>query len=458
MLPAGALALGLFAAVPAFKAHAATPTPAASEGDSTALEGHVALLGGDEINLGPLQAATATAPSPKNPDLSVSGVLQCGPDKACATPAITSINVVADTAKAFVPGFVGAGASVAHTDCNPNANVLPTKFEDATLSGASACSNIAHVEIGGKSGIVADAVSVQSLTQSCTANPVGNTSVLDLWLGGQEIGPFNTNTIPPNSTIALGSPGNGIAEIILNEQIPEHFSGGKATHGHGMIVNAVHIITFKPFNQLVSADVIIGHTHTDALCIESVTPLPKPSGVEIDKEVVGLGLGPTYSADPGTTFSYTVSLGNNTKCGITNVTDLLPVGFTLVSGSGPLGTPSTSSAPNGAETVTWTNSTGFPGSPDPLVETLNVEISPTEAPGNYVNIVDVLSECGENAGSSPPVTVPKPAAGVSALPPAAPAAVLTSPNTGASIPSGGGVAALGLLLLPAARLLRRRIR
>jgi uncharacterized repeat protein (TIGR01451 family) len=453
LLSGCALAVGLFATVPAFKAHAQTATPAVAEGDSTALEGFVALLGGDKINLGQVQAAASTAPSPLNPNLSVAGALQCGGDKACATPAITSLSVIADTAKTFVPGFKGAGPSVAHTDCNPSATVLPNHFVDGVLTGANACSNIAHVEIGGKAGIVADAISVQSLTQTCAATPVGNTSVVDLFLGGNEIGPFNTNTIPANTVIPVGSPGNGIAQVILNEQIPEYYSGGKANFGHGMIVNAIHVVTFKPFNQVLSADVIIGHTHTTALCNETQVPLPKPNGVLIDKEVVGLGPGPQYSADPGTTFQYTISLANNAKCGITTVTDILPIGFTLVSAAGPLGTQSVGSAANGTQTLTWSNSTGFPTTPDPLLETITVKISPSEAPGNYLNVVDVLSECGENAGTSPPVTVPKAAAAVSALPPAAP---VTAPNTGANIPAGGAVAALGLLLLPAAWVLRRR--
>jgi hypothetical protein len=137
-------------------------------------------------------------------------------------------------------------------------------------------------------------------------------------------------------------------------------------------------------------------------------------------------------------------------CTVTQVTDTLPPGFTFVSASGDLG-----SAPTVAgQVITFFNGTGFTGT-SPLVETIVAKIAANEPDGFFSNQVDVLSSCGENPGSSPPIhniVTPLAAANL-------PAATAKLPFTGTGAPDGAvwlGVILLGLVLssVAAARVLR----
>jgi len=471
--PRGTLALlagaavatvGVSALISPLRASALVATPVAAEGDSYALGGYVTVLGGDPINIGPVAPSVATAPKPLNPDGLNVATFSCN-GSGCVPGVINSLDVTADTAKAFVPGVAGAGASVAATDCNPFATQLPGGFVTGPLTGGNACSNIAHVEIGGASGIVADGVSVQSLTQSCTATPVGQASIVDLFVGGTEIGPLNSNVITPNTVIAIPM----VATVILNEQIAENKSapgpGGATQSGHGMIVNAVHVIvpTTSILAGLAGADIIIAHAHSDAVCAAPVTPLCTPgstnpicTGVVITKLPEGLNVvGGQFIASPGQTFSYSISIANVANCPVTTVRDTLPVGFTFVSATGSLGAPtSVGQAVNGGQLVTWFKGAGW-STPNPLVETITVKIAANEPPGAYINEVETLSDCGNNSGSSPPVFVgappaatPTPTASGTAAATAAPtstvAGLITPPSTGGApdpgIPAGEAVA------------------
>jgi uncharacterized repeat protein (TIGR01451 family) len=436
--------VGGSALVSPLRVAAQAPTPVAAEGDSYALGGYVTVLGGDRVAVGPVAPSNATAPVPLNPDgLNVSTFACNG--ASCVTPLVNSVSVTADTAKAFVPGLAGAPVSVAATDCNPYATVLPGGFVTGPLTGGNACSNIAHVEIGGATGIVADAVSVQSLTQSCTATPVGAASYADLFLGGSEIGPLNNNTITPNTVIAIPS----VATVILNEQIAENKSapgpGGTTQDGHGMTVNAIHVIvpTSSILAGLAGADIIIGHAHSDAICGSAVTPLCTPGsslaicqGVTITKLPEDLNVvDGQFVAAPGDTFRYSISIANVANCPVTQVIDTLPVGFTFVSASGPLGTPVTGTAQNGAQTLTWFKGSGW-ATPNPLVETITVKIAANEPAGAYVNQVQVLDDCDQNSASSPPVYVqpgnqptPTPTPSASATPSASPSAAPSATPT-----------------------------
>lgn len=463
-------AAGASALVAPLRATASTAVPVAAEGDSYALGGYVTVLGGDPIQIGPVAPTVATAPVPFNPDGANQATFACS-GSGCVPGVVNGLDVTGDSAKAFVPGVGGAGASVAKTDCNPDATVLPTGFVSGPLTGGNGCSNIAHVEIGGSGGIVADGVSVQSLTQSCTAAPVAQTSIVDLFVGGVELGPLNSGTIPANDQISLP----GVATVILNEQMAEDKSapgpGGTTQMGHGMVVNAVHVIvpTTSILQGLAGADIIIAHAHSDAICASPVTPLctgatpppPDCSGVVITKLPEGLDVvGGEFVASPGQTFGYSISIANVAKCPVTQVIDTLPVGFSFVSASGPLGTPTLGTAANGARTLTWFKGSGW-STPNPLVETITVKISPTEpAGGPYINQVQTLSDCGNNAASAPPVFVgappastPTPTAGGTAQATAVPTgtvqAAISVPNTGTD-PNGGGWTGAALALLLAA--------
>jgi uncharacterized repeat protein (TIGR01451 family) len=486
--PRGALALlagaavatvGAAALVSPLRANAITATPVAAEGDSYALGGYVTVLGGDPVNIGPVAPSIATAPKPLNPDGLNVATFSCN-GTGCVPGVINSVDVTADTSKAFVPGVAGAGASVAATDCNPYATVLPTGFVTGPLTGGNACSNIAHVEIGGATGIVADGVSVQSLTQSCTAAPVPNASIVDLFVGGTEIAIPPAGTITPNDTIAIPM----VATVILNEQIAENKSapgpGGTTQSGHGMIVNAVHVIvpTTSILAGLAGADIIIGHAHSDAICATPVTPLcttgstdPTCAGVVITKLPEGLTvIGNQFFGTPGQTFSYSISIANVANCPVTLVRDTLPVHFTFVSAKGALGTPlSVNTAQNGGQVITWFKGSGW-SSPNPLVETITVKIAADTPPGAYINLVETLSDCGNNTGTSPPVNVGNPPAATptptasatsaaTALPTSAVSGLITPPNTGArpsAIPAGpsrgegAGLLAAGLATMAAA--------
>jgi uncharacterized repeat protein (TIGR01451 family) len=59
----------------------------------------------------------------------------------------------------------------------------------------------------------------------------------------------------------------------------------------------------------------------------------------------------TKHANPGEEVSYTLSI-DNSGCGITSVTDVLPPGFHFVSASGDLGHPALGSA-GGQEQLFW---------------------------------------------------------------------------------------------------------
>jgi uncharacterized repeat protein (TIGR01451 family) len=432
--------------------------PVAAEGDSYALGGYAQILAGDKVPIGPIAPSVATAPEPLNPDGLNVATLSCS-GTSCLTPVVTSVDVTADTSKAFVPGLDGAPASVATTDCNPFATVMPSGFVTGALTGGNACSNIAHVEIGGAGGIMADAISVQSLTQSCTADPVGQTSIADLNIAGTEI-PVNGSSIPPNTSLPI--PG-GLGTVILNEQIAENQSapgpGGTTQSGRGMTVNAIHVflLSTSPLNGVVATDVIIGHAHSDAICANPIpTPLCMPgdhtmqcNGVVITKLPDLPIIAGRFTGAPGQSFSYTMKFANVATCPLTQVVDTLPVGFSFVSASGPLGIPTTNQASNGAQVLTWFKGSGW-STPDPLVESLTVKI-PADAPPNrpFINEVETLSDCGNNSGSSPPVYVsgsnpsptptPSPTATATASVSAAtPTATATSQVNAITSPPNGG--------------------
>ena len=434
--------------VPPKHVAADTPTPVAAEGDSYAVGGYVDLLSGSKIALGPVAPSVATAPRPLNPDGANVATLSCSSN--CATNLINSVTVTADTSKAFVP--TAAQASVAHTDCNPAATILPTGFETGALTGGNACSNIAHVEIGGSTGVVADGISVQSLTQTCTGTPLGKTSLLDLFVGGSEIGPLQASQIAPNTVIQIPS----VATVILNEQIAENKSApgpdGVAQSGHGMTVNAIHVIvpTTALLAGFASADIIIGHAHSDAICATPVTPLCTATssdaichGTVITKLPEGLSVsGGHFIASPGDTFSYSISIANVANCPVRQVTDILPVGFNFVSATGSLGAPETpiGTAQNGGQMLSWFNPTGW-NTPNPLVEHITVKIAADEPPGAYVNQVQVLDDCDQNSASSPPVFVqggtvqPTPTPSNSGTPTPTPSGSATPTPSGSATPT-----------------------
>ncbi|MFY9615037.1 MAG: hypothetical protein WAT58_06520 [Candidatus Dormiibacterota bacterium] len=464
-------AVASFAMVPPRPAAAAPPAPVSAEGDSYALGANVSVLGAIPINPAPIAPALATVPSPPNPKFNESGTVICAPN--CVPGLVDNINVTDDTGKAFVPGYNGAGSSTPSTDCLPNVAVT-APFVSGPLTGGNGCSTIAAAGLlgavsGGVAAITTRDISSQSLTQSCTSTPVGVTTIAALTIGG--INPLTGLTnIPPNTTVNLNLVGQvpvSLGKVILNEQKFEDLSGatgGSVQTGHGLIVNAAHIIldVVVAGQALLQADIILGHTSSRAVCDQPVTPLcPSDTpaipgacvGNPITKTVVtpsGTDPGAMFpTAHPGDQITYTISITNTDSCSPTQVVDTLPPGFTLVSASGVLGTNPLLGTVNGQQTLTFRSNNGFGGG-DPLVEKLVVLVGATVPPGTYVDGVDVLSNCGETPGSGGEVTVPA----NPVIPTQEPLAAATNlPNTSSTpappspaplVPAAVGVGLLGL--------------
>jgi len=442
-------------------AQAAPLTPTTAEGDSYGVQVIASFAGGAPLRVGPVAPAYATVP-PGVTTGSQSGTVISGP-AGPLNPLVSALNVTNDTAKAtLVP--------VATTDCQPNQGVQDCFT--GPLSGGNGCSTIANAEALNTGGntvltatpqVKATGIFSQSVTQQCDPSlglPTGSAKVVSLHIGppgpgGDVIIP---NPIPPNTTIALPN----LATVILNEQKLEHLSGGQ-----GLTVNAIHVFTVPQLTSLVAADVIIGHSHSNATC--TTPPSKQPCAVAGAQAPRCLGViitktdnTGTETAKPGQTITYTLSLNTTNDdhgaCKVTQVIDTLPPGFTFVSASGALGTPLSVVG----QVVTWFNGTGFTGT-SPLVETIVAKIAANEPDGFFSNQVDVLSSCGENPGSSPPIhNIVTPAATPTATPAAAnlPAATKKLPFTGTTAPDGSvwlGVILLGLVLsaVAAARVLRQ---
>jgi uncharacterized repeat protein (TIGR01451 family) len=386
----------LMFAVP-LAAQAAPLTPATAEGDSYAAQAIAKIAVLPTVTLGPLASSYATVP----PGVTVgsqSGTLVVGPN-APLPPVLTALNVTNDTSKATL-------APVATTDCQPNQVVQDGNT--GPMSGGNACSTIASVEainIGTVQvplpQVTADAIFTQSITQQCDPSqglPTGKTVIAHLALGGVPI-VIPSGGFAPNTTLSVP----GVLKVILNEQKLENVSGGQ-----GLTVNAIHIITDPAISQLLVADVIVGHVHSNATC--TTPPAQQPCAVagisdprchgEVITKTDNTG---TETAKPGQTITYTLNLTPVTidvPCRVNLVTDTLPPGFTFVSSTGALGSPTSVVG----QVVTWFNAAGFT---PPLIETIVAKIAANEPDGFFSNQVETLSSggpgCGDNAGSSPPI-------------------------------------------------------
>lgn len=407
-------------------AQAATLVPANAEGDSYAVGGVLQFIPGSlgsPAFLGPVAPSSATVP-PGTTTASESGTVTSGP-AGPLNPLVSALNVTDDTSKATL-------VSVPSTDCQPH-QAVQTGFV-GPLSGGNACSTIADAELLNSGSttapapqITATGVFAQSVTQQCDPTkglPFGSADLVDLTLGGTTIlgstvkKPNDQGQIPVNTVIELP----GLAKVILNEQKLDNKSGGQ-----GLSVNAIHILLESPLTGLVYADIIIGHAHTFADCTTApaqqacdvagkTDPRCNP-GVIITK-TDNTNSTPPEHANQGQTITYTLSIDTKTlgPCLVTVVTDTLPPGFSFVSASGDLGAPTQRQG----QVITWVNGSGF--AKDVLVETIVAKISANEGPGPWSNMVETLSNCGDQFGESPPITVNQPG------PPAV--TVVTSPASG----------------------------
>lgn len=484
-LLAAAAAAGVAAlAIPRIAVAAAPPTDQA-EGDAYAVQAQAFLLGTalgpTPIQVGPLAPAYANVP-PGATAFSQSGAVTF--DSHGAQPLVDYANVVNDTAKANT-GSAAAGDQ-ATTQCAVPPQALTSGFVAGPLTGGNACAAIAQVGLlnagsaqSPSDAVVAAAVEAQSLTENCVDPPKGFVNIARLSVGGTDIiggsSPLlGTNTPAPNTQVDIPP----LLHLILNEQ---HYDN----QGHGLTVNAIHLFTDQAIAGLAQADVVIGHAHSEATCVSGTSntgALPNPGNLPLP--VVNKS-DSTKSANPGEQVTYTIGIDNK-GCTITRITDILPPGFTFVSASGPLGDPVVSTYPGTQQqALNWFAPSGFPSSPNPLVETVVVQVSPNEPAGLYVdNVVGQSAPptgstgCGAfqgidilpvttappgsppgTTGTNPGVIVPRPPAGpTSGVSGAATPPVTTTPNTGAgsSASLGMAVAVAGLIALGIGSRRRRR--
>lgn len=365
----------------------AAPGTDAAEGDAYAVQAQAFVLGQaltkTPIQVGPVAPAYAVTP-PGVSNLSQSGVVTFS--SGGQQPVVDYVNVVNDTAKANIQG--ASAAQQATTECAIPPQALTPGFVAGPLTGGNACVAIAQVGVLNAGSaqapadvLVAAAVEAQSLTENCVDPPKGFVNIARLSVAGNDIiggtSPLlGTNTPAPNTQIDIPP----LLHLILNEQ---HYDN----QGHGLTVNAIHVFTDETIAGLAQADIVIGHAHSEATCVSGTTntgSLPNPGNLPVPIVTKGDS---TKSANPGEQVTYTISIDNQ-GCIITRVTDILPPGFSLVSASGPLGDPVVSTYPGTQQqALNWFAPSGFPQTPNPLVETLVVQISPNEAPGLYVNNV-----------------------------------------------------------------------
>ena len=466
---AGALVLGSMTGP--LRVSAAT-TPAQAEGDAYAVGGQAFLLGTNlsqtPIQVGPVAATHAVVP-PGTTSVSNLGVVQF--NSGGAQPLLDYANVASSNSKAtLVPQ--------ASTNCAVPPQALTAGFIQSPLTGASGCVDIAQAGLINSGtaqapvdNLVAAGVEAQSITQSCTATPKGFVNIARLSIGGQDViggtSPLlSTNTPPPNTVVPLI-----VGFVVLNEQRYDN-------HGHGLIVNAIHVYTATEIGALASVNVTIGHAHSEAFCAEGTTDTggtgSNPGGDTSPVPVVSK-LDSTKHANPGETVTYTITV--DTKgCNVERVTDLLPPGFTFVSASGGLGTPNAGPSPfdPGDTQVDFFNPSGFTATNNTLTETIVAAIPANAADGMYINNVNGQSAppagstagCGEfqgsdtlpvtsappgappgTTGTNPGIIVPRPGPSAAATPtPTSAVQALTgTPNTGAAAAAGSGGRGAALL-------------
>ncbi len=233
----------------------ATVDRGAAAGDAYALLAHG--LGGSfspgAPSVGPMAPVAAQAP-PAGTTSRQSGTMVCnssGPG-GCPASVLHSLRVTDDSVVATLHG----GSRGCSIPGSPDRPLAPP--------AATACDVVAHTEVGlGLAAIVADGVASRSVSQGCAA-PVGTASLGSLRVLGVPVtggtGPggllpgLHTTVVPPGSTGAAV-----LATVVLDEQIPDPGGGG-------LTVNAVHVRGGPALGALAGVDVVIGHTHTRAIC------------------------------------------------------------------------------------------------------------------------------------------------------------------------------------------------
>lgn len=236
------------------------------------------------------------------------------------------------------------------------------------------------------------AVSTTTCPQAGTPEEASDGSAFaNLVIGGQEI----DATPPPNTTISLSQGGQGIAEVVVREVVPDD-------DALGWTVRALRVSTLDPVTGLVNAEIIVGEAHSSLVCTGEISPPADEDrpDLRIDKE-------PSIdSAQPGETLSYDISVANTAEhaCTIWRVTDHLPRGFTFVEAGGDF---AEADANVEGRSVHLRNLSGWTLEPGETLDgTITVRISSRTPAGTYFDDVEVRSSCGSaRTGPTAPVTV-----------------------------------------------------
>jgi hypothetical protein len=217
--------------------------------DAAALSGTISASDAAPVVLGPVAPASATTAASRPSASSQSAVSSCGGggDTACPAEQVHSLGSEATSALATVQRGPAP-------DCSPAAG------SDPAPPMASACTQGIHLEMlltDVARAVVADGISSSSLTSGCPEATAGRVTVGDLEVGGVHVagGPgalVPTSTPEPNTAVTLAA-----GTVVLNEQRPDR-------GGHGLTVNAVHIVTPAGLLSPFSLDMVIGHSHSAA--------------------------------------------------------------------------------------------------------------------------------------------------------------------------------------------------
>lgn len=427
--------------------HADTALQSA-EGDAFVAQGIVHLLGSNSpVVVGPLTPTSAYVPG--GAASTSAQIVNC---VGCISGVLDRLQLGVSTAAATL-------ATAASTNCIPGQPHPPAGISNGPFVGGNGCSNLAGVGLLGSDGedtISADAVNAQSTTQSCTDAPTGFTNIVGLRIGGSAI-QLPQGSIQPNTDLATLVPlvGGLLKQlgivVILNEQ---HYDNV----GHGLTVNALHVIVNGPLNGLVAADIIVGHAHSSASCGTGTTNSGGGNNPGGGNQCPPGSLGgcnipsitktdSVTSVAPGGTVTYTISIAQQANCPVTRITDILPVGFTPGPSTGDFGTAASGTeAGTGQATLTWTGVNGIGGTKNPIVETLTATVSSSLGAGLYINAVDLLSaQCGEGHGQDNGIQVTSTGVQANATSPAASSPSLA--NTAAAGAPGSGSATGGVLII-----------
>jgi hypothetical protein len=280
-IAAAAVVLSLLGLVAGVRGTHAETLGGEAAGDSYALWLRGA-AGGRPAGLGPLVPVDVRVP----PALTASrrsGTVSCGGSAAAAACPGRGVDVLRLAGAAAVATLDPQGTG----GCRPAGTAVS---EDAGVGrlappGAGGCAAAAHVEAlrgaAPSGGLIADAVVSRSLTQGCDGSS-GFTSLGALEVAGVRLvggeHPLLASGVPPaNWTVTLPPGATGaavVATVVLNERLAD-------PGGRGLSVNAIHLRSGPASTPALRSDLVVGHSHSWAICPLEVRHEALPAGTEV---------------------------------------------------------------------------------------------------------------------------------------------------------------------------------